>query len=81
VPDVLVSNWYGVLSVGGTPPPIIKRLHDEILKAIAAPDMRDRLVTAGLEAAPITPEQYRKKISAEVERWKRVVRESGIKTE
>ena len=81
VPDVLVSNWYGVLSVGGTPQPVIKRLHEEILKAIASPDMRERLVSAGLEAAPITPEQYRKKITAEVERWKRVVKESGIRTE
>jgi tripartite-type tricarboxylate transporter receptor subunit TctC len=81
VPDVLVSNWYGILSVGGTPQPVIKRLHAEILKAIASPDMRERLVAAGLEAAPVTPEQFRKDILAQVERWKRVVKESGIKPE
>ena len=81
VPDVLVSNWYGILSVGGTPQPVIRRLHAEILKAIASADMRERLVTAGLEAAPVTPEQFRKDILAQVERWKRVVKESGIKPE
>ena len=81
VNDVLVSNWYGILSVGGTPQPVIKRLHDELLRAIASPDMRERLTAAGLQPAPVTPEQFSRNIVAEVERWKRVARESGIKQE
>jgi tripartite-type tricarboxylate transporter receptor subunit TctC len=81
VHDVLVSNWYGVLSVGGTPQPIIKRLHEELTRAIASPDMRERLTTSGLQPAPVSPEQFRKNIAAEVERWKRVVKESGIRQE
>ena len=81
VQDVLVSNWYGVLSVGGTPQPIIKRLHEELTRAIASPDMRERLTTSGLQPAPVTPEQFRKNIAAEVERWKRVVKESAIRQE
>ena len=81
VAGVLVSNWYGVLSVGGTPQPVIRRLHQEIVRAIETRDMRDRLAAAGLEPAPVTPEQFRKNILAEVENWKRVVRESGIRQE
>jgi tripartite-type tricarboxylate transporter receptor subunit TctC len=81
VHDVLVSNWYGVLSVGGTPQPIIKRLHAELTRAIASPDMLERLTTSGLQPAPTSPEQFRKNIAAEVERWKRVVKESGIRQE
>jgi tripartite-type tricarboxylate transporter receptor subunit TctC len=81
VSDVLVSNWYGILSVGGTPPPVVKRLHEELLRAIASPDMRERLMTSGLEPAPITPAQFRTMISSEVERWKRVAKESGIRQE
>ena len=81
VSDVLVSNWYGVLSVGGTPQPVIKRLHDELTRAIASPDVRERLTTSGLQPAPVTPEQFRRNIAAEVERWKRVVKESGIRQE
>jgi tripartite-type tricarboxylate transporter receptor subunit TctC len=81
VPDVLVSNWYGIIGVGGTPQPVIKRLHEELLRAIAAPDMRERLTASGLEAHPMTPEQFSKMIVGEVERWKRVARESGIKQE
>jgi tripartite-type tricarboxylate transporter receptor subunit TctC len=81
VSDVLVSNWYGVLGVGGTPQPVVKRLHSELLRAIAAPDMRERLTTSGLEPAPLTPDQFSSMIVGEVERWKRVARESGIKPE
>ena len=81
VNDMVVTNWYGVLSVGGTPQPILKRLHDELLRAIASPDMRERLATAALEPTPMTPDQFRKMISAEAERWSRVVKESGIKQE
>ncbi|HEX2829872.1 MAG TPA: tripartite tricarboxylate transporter substrate binding protein [Burkholderiales bacterium] len=81
VPDVLVSNWYGIIGVGGTPQPVIKKLHDELLKAIASPDMRERLTASGLEPHPITPEQFSKMIVSEVERWKRVAKESGIRQE
>jgi tripartite-type tricarboxylate transporter receptor subunit TctC len=81
VSDVLVSNWYGVLGVGGTPQPVVKRLHEELLRAIASPDMRERLTTSGLEPAPLTPDQFSRMIVGEVERWKRVAKESGIKQE
>jgi tripartite-type tricarboxylate transporter receptor subunit TctC len=81
VNDVLVTNWYGILSVGGTPQPIIRKLHTELLRAIASPDMRERLMMSGMEPAPVTPDQFRRNIVAEVDRWKRVVKESGIRQE
>jgi tripartite-type tricarboxylate transporter receptor subunit TctC len=81
VNDVVVSNWYGVLSVGGTPPAIVKRLHDELLRAIATPDMRERLTSTALEPSPLTPDEFARKITAEVERWKRVAQDSGIRQE
>ena len=81
VNDVLVSNWYGVLGVGGTPQPVIQRLHQELSRAIASPDMRERLTTSGLEPAPITPDQFSRMIVAEVEKWRRVAKESGIRQE
>ena len=76
--DVNVSNWYSVMSVGGTPQPVIKRLHAEIHRAIASPDMRERLTNAGLEPAPNTPEQFRTMVAAEIKRWKGVVKDAGI---
>ena len=76
-----VTNWYSVMSVGGTPKPVVQKLYAELTKAIAAPDMRERLANAGLEPAPTTPEQFRKMIAAELARWVRVMKEANIKQE
>ena len=81
VNDVNVSNWYSVMSVGGTPKAVIKRLHDEISRAIAAPDMRERLAASALEPAPNTPEQFRRMIDDELRRWARVINDAGIRQE
>ena len=81
VDGVLVSNWYSVMSVGGTPKPVIQRLHDELMKAIASPDMRERLAAGALEPAPNTPEQFRRMIAAELERWAQVIKEAGVRQE
>ena len=81
VPGVLMTNWYSVMSVGGTPKPVLARLHAELTRAVAAPDMRERLAVAGLDPAPNTPEQFRKMIASELQRWVRMMKDAGIKQE
>jgi len=81
VPDVNVSNWYSIVTVGGTPKPVIKRLYDEVARALAAPDMAERLAVSGLEPGGNTPEQFRKKIEEELQRWARVIKDAGIRQE
>jgi len=81
VSGVEVTNWYSVMSVGGTPKPVLKRLHDELTRAIASPDMRERLAAGALEPAPNTPEQFRKLIANELQRWARVIKDAGIRQE
>jgi tripartite-type tricarboxylate transporter receptor subunit TctC len=76
--DVNVSNWYSIMSVGGTPKAVIKRLHDEIHRAIASPDMRERLANAGLEPAPNSPDEFRAMVAREIKRWVGVVKDAGI---
>ena len=81
VDGVQVTNWYSVMSVGGTPKLVIKRLHEELLRAIATPEMRERLAGGGLEPAPNTPEEFGRMIAAELLRWNQVIREARIKQE
>ena len=81
VPDVNVSNWYSIVTVGGTPKPVIKRLYDEVARALAAPDMAERLAVSGLEPGGNTPEQFRKKIEEELQRWARVIKDAGLRPE
>jgi tripartite-type tricarboxylate transporter receptor subunit TctC len=81
VKGVVVTNWYSIMSVGGTPKPVLDKLYTELTRAINAPDMRERLATAGLEPAPTTTDQFRKMIAAELARWKRVMKEANIRPE
>jgi tripartite-type tricarboxylate transporter receptor subunit TctC len=81
VTGVHVTNWYSVMSIGGTPRPVLKRLHDELMRAIAALDTRERLAAGALEPAPTTPAEFRKKIEGELRRWAAVVKDAGIKQE
>ncbi|HEX6004496.1 MAG TPA: tripartite tricarboxylate transporter substrate binding protein [Burkholderiales bacterium] len=81
VSGVVMTNWYSIMSVAGTPKPVLKRLYEELRRAVSAPDMRERLASAALEPAPNTPEQFRKLIADELQRWKNVMRDAGIKPE
>jgi len=81
VQGVHVTNWYSVMSVGGTPKPVLQRLHAELTRAIASPDMRERLAAGALEPAPNTPDEFRKMIAAELQRWAQVMKEAGIRQE
>lgn len=79
VPDFVVAHWYGVLAPAGTPPAIVKLLHQEIARALEQPDVRERLGSLALEMAPLGPDEFRRMIESDVKRWKEVVAKSGVK--
>jgi tripartite-type tricarboxylate transporter receptor subunit TctC len=76
------DNWYGVFAPAGTPAPIIERLHAEVVKALAAPDLKQQLLELGIVAtASATPAAFGTYIAAETAKWAKVVRAAGIKAE
>jgi len=79
VPSWLVSTWYGVWAIKGTPQPIVKRMYDEIVKALAVPKLqtiwKEQLAQVGGEA----PADFAKRIRAEIEKWQKVVAAAGVK--
>jgi len=79
--DVVVTNWYGVVAPAGTPPPVVKRLYDEIGRALATPDVRERLLATGLEPAPQSPGGFQKMIESELKRWRQTIKDARIPTE
>ena len=77
-----VSAWYGLLAPAGTPKPVITRLHGEVVRILATPEMKERfLTTIGGDPVGSTPEQFAADIKADIARWSVIVRESGIKVE
>ncbi len=80
-PGFEFSLWYGLWSTGGTPRPILVRLHEEMMRVLKLPDVQQRLVGIGGEIATLTLEQFDKFARAEYERYGKLVREVGIKVE
>jgi tripartite-type tricarboxylate transporter receptor subunit TctC len=81
VPGYEVTTFYGVSAPAKTPRPIIDRLHAEIVRALAAPDLRDRLKSQGAEPVGNTPEQYTAFMVNEIAKWAKVIKAAGIKGE
>jgi tripartite-type tricarboxylate transporter receptor subunit TctC len=79
VKDFVVAHWYGVLASGGTPPAVVKLLHQEIARALGLPDVKERFASLALDIAPLGPDEFRKLIESDVRRWKDVVARSSIK--
>jgi len=79
VPGYESGSWYAILAPAATPRAIIDRLHQESVKVINTPDMQSKLIAAGVDPDPITPEQLGEKIRNETARWGKVVKAAGIK--
>ena len=81
LPGYEVTAWYGVAAPGKTPRVIIDRLHSEIVRALNAPDVRERLTSQGADPVGNTPEQYTAFVQAEITKWAKVIAAVGIKGE
>lgn len=71
-------QWYGIVGPAKMPPAIVARLNEEINKAIATPELRERLSSEALEPMPMSSAEFAAFIAAEVDRWTKLVRERNI---
>ena len=76
-----VNNWYGLFAPAGTPKDVVARLNAEMVKALAAPDVRKRLLEAGIVATSSSPEAFAAYVSAETAKWAKVIRDAKITVE
>lgn len=81
LPGLQVNTWYGMLTRSGTPAPLIALLNARVNAALLAPETRDRLAGAGVEAVGGTAQQFGEFMRAETLRLGRIVREAGIRAE
>jgi len=59
----------------------LSRLHGDIMKAMAAPDVRERLAAIAMEPVGNTPEAFAAQVKSDVARWGKVIREANIKVD
>ena len=80
-PEVECDAWVGVLAPAGTPKDIVERLHQGIVKAVALPDIQERLVSLGFEPATASPSELAALIKTEIPRWAGVIKSAGLKAQ
>lgn len=73
------NSWYGMLVPAKTPRPVVDRLHGAMVKALAAPDIKQKFAEQTVQIAGSTPEQFEKYIRDEIAKWSGVVKASGAK--
>jgi tripartite-type tricarboxylate transporter receptor subunit TctC len=81
VPRFDATSWSGVFVPAGTPQLIVARIHDGVVRALQTPDARERLTNDGAEPVGSTPEQFAAFVRAEMAKWARVIKASGLKAE
>jgi len=81
IPGFDVTAWFGISVPPKTPRTIVDRLHAEFLRALKAPEFRDRLLAAGAEPLGTSPEEYAAFIQNEIAKWAKVIKAAGIKGE
>jgi len=75
------TSWFGLLAPAGTPKDIINKLNAASVKALASPEMRERLAAQGAEPVGNSPEQFGAFIKSEIEKWSKIVKASGARVD
>ncbi|HZZ93869.1 MAG TPA: tripartite tricarboxylate transporter substrate binding protein [Usitatibacter sp.] len=81
LPGFDINTWFGLFVPAHTPRPVVDRLHDEFVKALKAPDVREKMLALGAEPVGNTPEQFRAYVRAEADKYARVVKASGARVD
>jgi tripartite-type tricarboxylate transporter receptor subunit TctC len=81
VPGFEAITWHGVVVPRATPEPLVERLNSDIVRALAARDLRERLESLGAELAAGTPQDFADYIAREIPKWAKVVKDSGARAE
>jgi len=80
-PGVVADNWSGVLAPPNTPPAIVAKLNQAFNVVVRDPEVRRRFAENGVSTMGGTPEELTELIRSETARWRKVVKETGVKAE
>ena len=79
--DLVAEGWMGVFAPAGTPTPLIQRLNQALVKVLHMPEVAAKLTDRGVVVVASSPDEFRRKLASEQEKWRRVAKESGVSLE
>jgi tripartite-type tricarboxylate transporter receptor subunit TctC len=77
-PGVEMTNYYALLLPAKTPREIVTRLHEVVVKSVATPSVREKLMSVGADPWTMSPEEFTRFIKADIEKWGKLAKYSGI---
>ncbi|MGO4326095.1 tripartite tricarboxylate transporter substrate binding protein [Cupriavidus sp. 2TAF22] len=81
LPGFASMSWLGLLAPANTPPQVIARLNDAVLKALRSSDVKARFAALNVDLAPSSPEQFKRFIASDAARWADIARATGASVE
>ena len=81
LPDFEVAGWFGVVAPANTPRDIVNRLNTEIVHALNAPEVRERLLGLGHAIAGLSPGEFAAFISSELAKYSKVIKDNNIRAD
>jgi tripartite-type tricarboxylate transporter receptor subunit TctC len=78
VPGYAASSWNAIAAPAKTPAAVVARLHHEIERVLALPEVREKLAAAGVAARASTPDELTRLLAADVAKWRRVIEQARI---
>lgn len=81
LPGFEASSWFGLLAPAGTPADVVARLQQETAKALALPEVKERLLALGAIPGGQSPTEFARQIDSEITKWATVVKASGAKVD
>jgi tripartite-type tricarboxylate transporter receptor subunit TctC len=79
--DVNVDMWFGIFAPPGTPPAEVQKLNQELRDILASPEVRTAFSTQGMDPASSSPEEFRRLVARDADRWAGLIRTAKIKAE
>ena len=81
MPELLASSWHAIVAPAGVPPERTKKLFQTLSVAMSDKDVREKMAGVGADPIGSSPDEFAAFLRAEVDKWRKVIRSSGIATE
>jgi tripartite-type tricarboxylate transporter receptor subunit TctC len=81
LPGIESNVWFGLFAPAGTPKAIVAKINRDVVAALNLPETREALLLQGAEAAPMTPDEFAVFLKKEIDKWGKVIKDAGIRSE